>query len=97
MDAATALDLGAGRAQELLGGFLPPALMPLPHVPVTAECWEDERHVRLHGEAIYAIHRGADAWWAVIVQESNSLPAGSIRLVSLPEIRCESPSGRRGG
>ena len=97
MDAVTALEVGADRAQELLGGLLPPALMPLPHIPVTAECWEDERHVRLHGEAIYAIHRGGEAWWAVIVQESNSLPVGSIRLVALTEIRCESPSGRRGG
>jgi hypothetical protein len=97
MDAATALDVGAVRAQELLGGLLPPALVPLPHLLVSAECWEDERHVRLRGEAIYAIHRGGDAWWAVIVQESSSLPVGSVRLVSLPELRCESPSGRRGG
>jgi hypothetical protein len=97
MDTATALHLGADRAQELLGGLLPPALMPLPHVPVSAECWDDERHVRFHGEAIYAVHRGGEAWWAVVVKESSALPVGSVRLVSLAELRCESPAGRRGG
>jgi hypothetical protein len=97
MDTATTIDVVAGRARGMLEEVLPPALMPLPHVPVSAETWEDERHVRLHGEAIYALHRGSDAWWAVVVQESNTLAPGCVRLVALSEIRCESHAGRRGG
>jgi hypothetical protein len=31
------------------------------------------------------------------VKESSTLPVGSVRLVSLAELRCESPAGRRGG
>jgi hypothetical protein len=97
MDFPTALDLTAARAREALDDLLPPALMPLPHVPVSAEIWEGDRHVRLHGEAIYAIHRGPRAWWAVVVQESNTLAPGCIKMVELGELRCETRLGRRGG
>jgi hypothetical protein len=97
MDFPTALDLAAGRAQDALEQLVPPALMPLPHVPVSAEIWEGDKHVRLHGEAIYAMHRGARAWWAVIVQDSNALAPGCIRMVELAELRCEARTGRRGG
>lgn len=90
------LDQGAERAARVLDGVVPPALMSLPHIPVTAELWEGERHVRFHGEAIYAVHRGAEAWWLVVVHESNALSAGCLRLTPLSEIRCESASGRRG-
>jgi hypothetical protein len=97
MDFPTALDLTAARVQGALEELMPPALMPLPHVPVSAEIWEGDRHVRLHGEAIYALHRGERAWWAVVVQESNTLAPGCIKLVELGELRCETRAGRRGG
>ena len=97
MDFPSALDLTAARAQGALEELVPPALMPLPHVPVSAEIWEGDRHVRMHGEAIYAMHRGSRAWWAVVVQESNALAPGCIKMVELSELRCETRSGRRGG
>ncbi len=97
MDFPTALDLCAERASRALEDTIPPALMPLPNIAVTAEAWEDERHVRLQGEAIYAIHRGAQAWWAVVVRESNTLAPGCVRLTPLSDVRCESSPGRRGG
>jgi len=95
MDIATALDLGTERARQALDAVVPPALMPLPHIPVSAETWEEDRHLRLHGEAIYALHRGDEAWWAVVVHESNALPPGCVRLTPLSEVRCESHSHRR--
>jgi len=97
MDVPTALDLAAARAREVLDGLLPPALMPLPHVPVSAETWEEERHIRVHGEAIYAVHRGSRAWWAVVVKESNTVAPGCVRLIDLSEVRLETPAGRRAG
>lgn len=97
MDLPTAVDLCSERARRALDDVVPPALLPLPSIPVTAETWEDERHVRLQGEAIYAIHRGAEAWWAVVVRESNTLAPGCVRLTPLSEVRCESSPGRRGG
>lgn len=97
MDIPTAVDLTTERARKALDDVLPPALMPLPHISVTAEAWEEERHVRLRGDAIYAVHRGPQAWWAVVVRESNSVAPGCVRLIPLSEIRCESSSGRRGG
>lgn len=90
--AQLARDAAAGAAA---GGA--PALLPLPRIPVAAEIWIEDRHVRLHGDAIYAIHRAdGSAWWAVVVHDSNTLDAGSIHLVTLDEIRCESRQGRRG-
>jgi hypothetical protein len=97
MDIPAVLDLGAERAGRALEGAMPPALLPLPHIRVSAETWEEERHVRLQGEAIYAVHRGSEAWWVVVVQESNSLSPGCLRMTPLSEIRCEAASGRRGG
>ncbi len=97
MDIPAAVDLGVERARRALEDVLPPALMPLPHIPVTAESWEEERHVRLKGDAIYAVHRGTAAWWAVIVRDSNTVSPGCVRLIPLSEVRCESSSGRRGG
>lgn len=97
MDIPTAVDLATERARSALEDVLPPALMPLPHISVTAEAWEEERHVRLRGDAIYAVHRGGRAWWAVVVRESNSVAPGCVRMIPLAEIRCESSSGRRGG
>lgn len=97
MDIGTALDLGTERARRALDEVIPPALMPLPNIPVSAETWDEDHHVRLHGEAIYALHRGGEAWWAIVVHESNALPPGCVRITPLSEIRCESPSSRRGG
>lgn len=75
----------------------PPSLLALPRIPVAAEIWIEDRHIRLHGEAIYAVHRAdGSAFWAVVVHDSNTLDAGSIHLVTLDEIRCESRQGRRG-
>lgn len=97
MDIPAVLDLGAQRAAGALAGAVAPALMPLPHIRVSAEAWEEERHVRLQGEAIYAVHRADEAWWVIVVQESNTLAPGSLRMTPLSEIRCEAASGRRGG
>ena len=83
MDIPTAVDLCAERARQTLEGVLPPALMPLPHISVTAEAWEEERHIRLRGDAIYAVHRGGQAWWAVVVRESNTIAPGCVRLIPL--------------
>jgi hypothetical protein len=97
METSTIVQLACEAAAGVLAGNLPPALMPLPRTVVTAELWIEERHVRLHGDALYAVHKGdGSAWWAVVVHDSNTLEAGSVHLVSLDEIRCESPSGRRG-
>jgi hypothetical protein len=98
METPALVQLACDSAARVLATSMPPRLMPLPRIPVSAEKWIEERHVRLHGEAIYAIHAGHDAaWWAVVVQESNALEAGSVHLVELSEIRCEAPSsGRRG-
>jgi len=63
---------------------------------VSAELWHEERHVRIVGDALYAVHCGDSARWAVVVSESNALETGSVHLIDLAELRCESPSGRRG-
>jgi hypothetical protein len=96
MDPVMLADLVAERARVALGEALPPRLMALPRVPVSAEVWKGERHVRLHGEALYAVHTADRAVWAVVVEESNSLEPGSIEMVDVEEIRCETVSGRRG-
>jgi hypothetical protein len=97
VDIPTAVDLAAERGRRALEDALPPSLLPLPHIAVTAEAWEEERHVRVRGDAIYAVHRGSEAWWAVVVRESNTVAPGAVRLIPVSEIRCESSSGRRGG
>jgi hypothetical protein len=68
VDIPAVLDLGAERAGRALEGAMPPALLPLPHIRVSA-----------------------------VVQESNSLAPGCLRMTPLSEIRCEAASGRRGG
>jgi hypothetical protein len=52
--------------------------------------------VRVLGEALYAVHSADQAHWVVVVVESNALEAGSLHLIALSEIRCESAAGRRG-
>lgn len=97
METSTIAQIARDAAGAALARGMPPALMPLPRTPVAAELWIEDRHVRLHGDAIYAVHRSdGTAWWAVIVHDSNTLDAGSVHLVALDEIRCESPLGRRG-
>lgn len=96
MDPVMISDLVAGRAEAALSASMSPSLLPLPRIPVSAEVWKGERHVRLHGEAIYAIHSAGVQQWAVVVEESTALEPGSVELVDLTEIRCESVSGRRG-
>ncbi len=86
---------GAEELQGALATVLPPALLPLPGISVKAEVWEEDRHLRLAGEAIYAVHRGDDVQWAVVVRESDSLEPGQVRMVGLNDLRCESASGRR--
>lgn len=96
METATIVRVARDAAAGALVQGLQPALMPLPRIPVSAELWVEDRHVRLHGEAIYAVHRSdGAAWWVVVVHDSNTLDAGSVHLVALDEIRCETPSGRR--
>lgn len=97
MEAPAVVELAADVARRVVPEITAPALIPLPSIPVTAEVWEGERHVRLVGEAIYAVHRGERAQWAVIVRESSHLAAGSVRIVELSEICVMSRSGRHGG
>jgi hypothetical protein len=96
METSTIVQLARDAATSAAVGGTP-ALLPLPRIPVAAEIWIEDRHVRLHGDAIYAIHHSdGSAWWAVVVHDSNTLDAGSIHMVTLDEIRCESRQGRRG-
>ena len=96
MDPVMIADLISERAQRAIAGAVAPTLMPLPRIPVTAEVWRGERHVRLHGEAIYAAHTAEGAHWAVVVEESGAIEPGSIEMVAIDEIRCETSGGRRG-
>jgi hypothetical protein len=96
MEAPGVVQLVSDVAKGLAPEILPPSLMPLPRMRVSAELWHEERHVRIVGEALYAVHRADSAYWAVVVLESNALEAGSVHLISLDELHCESALGRRG-
>jgi hypothetical protein len=96
MDPVMLADMVAEKARVALGEALAPQLMALPRVPVSAEVWKGERHVRLHGEALYAIHTADRAAWAIVVEESSHLEPGSIEIVDVDEVRCETATGRRG-
>jgi hypothetical protein len=96
MEAPALAQLVSDMARGVAPSVMPPALLPLPRIRVSAELWHEERHVRIVGDALYAVHCGDSARWAVVVSESNTLDAGSVHLIELAEIRCESPSGRRG-
>lgn len=97
MQAAAVVELAADVARRVVPELMAPALLPLPAIAVSAEVWEEERHIRLVGDAIYAVHRGDGAQWAVVVRESAQLPAGSVRMVDLREICVINRSGRHGG
>ncbi len=98
MQATAIADLVADTARTVLPQTVAPALLPLPpHTLVAAEVWDEERHVRFTGEALYAIHCGARAEWAVVVLESSHLEPGAVRLVPLEDIRVTTAAGRRGG
>jgi hypothetical protein len=97
MQATAIADLVADTARAVLPQTVAPALLTLPpHTLVTAEVWSEERHVRFVGEALYAIHCGARAEWAVVVIESSNLEPGTVQIVSLDDIRITTPAGRRG-
>lgn len=90
-------ELVADTARAVLPQTVAPALLPLPpHTLVEAEVWSEERHVRFTGEALYAIHCGERAEWAVVVVESSTLEPGTVQLVDLGDIRVTTPAGRRG-
>lgn len=97
MQPAAVVELAADVARRVVPQITAPALMPLPSIPVSAEVWQDERHVRFIGDAIYAAHWGDRAQWAVIVRESSLLSAGSVQMVDLNEICVMTRSGRHGG
>jgi hypothetical protein len=97
MQATAIADLVADTARAVLPETVAPALLTLPpHTLVAAEVWEEERHVRFTGEALYAIHCGTRSQWAVVVIESSTLEPGTVRLVDLGDIRVTTPAGRRG-
>ena len=96
MDIPTVLDLSTERARGVLDGLMAPALMPLPHIPVSAELWEGDGTCACTARDLRRAPR-IGSWWMIVVQESNTLSAGCVRLTPLSEIRCESASGRRGG
>lgn len=97
MEPSAVVGLAADIARRVVPEIAAPALLSLQSIPVSAEVWEGEHHIRLVGEAIYAVHRGDRAQWAVVVRESSQLSAGSIHLVDLDEICVISRSGRHGG
>ncbi len=96
MEAPALAQLVSDMARGVAPSVMPPALLPLPRIRVSAELWHEERHVRILGDALYAVHCGDSARWAVCVLESNTLEPGSVHLIDLSELRCESTSGRRG-
>jgi hypothetical protein len=96
MEAPAVAQLIGDMARGVAPSVMPPALLPLPRIRVSAELWHEERHVRVTGDAIYAVHCGESARWAVVISDSNTLDAGSVHLIDLAEIRCELSSGRRG-
>ena len=97
MQATAIADLVADTARSVLPQTVAPALLPLPpHTLVTAEVWNEERHVSFTGEALYAIHCGTRAEWAVVVIESSTLEPGTVQLVNLEDVRITTPAGRRG-
>lgn len=91
-------ELVTDTARVVLPQTVPPALMMLPpHTLVAAEVWHEDRHCQLTGEALYAIHRGDRAEWAVVVIESSHLEPGAVEIVAIDDIRVVTPAGRRGG
>ena len=96
MEPSAVVELAADVARRVVPDITAPALMLLPSIPVSAEIWVGERHVRVIGEAIYAIHRGDRAQWAVVVGESSQLSAGSVQLVDLSEVCVMTRTGRHG-
>lgn len=97
MQATAIADLVADTARAVLPQTVAPALLPLPpHTLVAAEVLYEERHVRFTGEALYAIHCGLRAEWAVVVMQSSHLEPGSVHMVPLEDIRVTNPAGRRG-
>lgn len=96
MEAPALAQLVSDMARGVAPSVMPPALLALPRIRVSAELWHEERHVRIVGDALYAVHCGESVRWAVCVQESNSLEPGSVHLIELGELRCETPAGRRG-
>ncbi len=97
MQPSAMVELAADVARRVAPEITSPSLIPLPSIPVSAEVWEAERHVRFVGDAIYAAHWGDRAQWAVIVRESSLLAAGSVHLVDLSEICVMTRGGRHGG
>ena len=97
MQANAFADLVADTTRRVLPDAVAPALMPLPpHMLVSAEIVAEDHRVRFTGEALYAIHRGRTAEWAVIVMQSSQLEPGSVQIVALEDIRVTTPAGRRG-
>lgn len=78
MEPSAVVDLVADVARRVAPEVTAPALLALPSIPVSAEVWQGDRHLRIVGEAIYAVHRGDTAQWAVIVRESSQLSAGAF-------------------
>ncbi len=97
MEPSAVVGLAADVARRVVPEITAPALLALPSIPVSAEVWQGDHHVRLVGEAIYAVHRADRAVWAVVVRESSQLPAGSVQLVDIDEVCVISRSGRHGG
>lgn len=97
MQPSAVVELAVDVARRVAPEITAPSLIALPTIPVTAEVWEAERHVRFVGDAIYAAHWGDHAQWAVIVRESSLLSAGTVQLVDLDEICVMTRGGRHGG
>ena len=98
MQATAIADLVTDTARAVLPRTVPPALMMLPpHTLVTAEVWSEDRHCQITGEALYAVHRGDRAEWAIVVIESSHLEPGAVQVVDLADIRVVTRAGRRGG
>ena len=87
MELSAAIDVVTDRVRAALLEAAAPSLLPLPHLEVLADCIVDDRQVRIRGEALYAVHRGGRAEWAILVEESNLLPPGVIQFVDVADVR----------
>lgn len=95
MELSAAIDVVTGRIRNALADYTAPTLLPLPRLEVHADCLIDDRQVRIEGEALYAVHRGGRTGWAIVVEESNVLPPGTVQFVDIADLRVAVGPGHR--
>lgn len=96
MEISAGIDIVSERVRTALADYTAPSLLPLPRLEVSVDSVIDDRQVRILGEAIYAAHQGDRERWAVIVEESNLLAPGTVRLIDVADLRVVVGPGSRG-